>query len=215
MEEKSATWRLTPDVVKAKGKDPEEVVNFMHKMLTTAIDDGLMLVTHNGWKFDYTMLQALFRECLNVEFVIPPDQMLDTGMIIKQAQLYPDPIVEAMSTDTLQSYFHRISNIVRKGVRWSVSYCLDKYGLDKVASVTSDDLHGAMFDARVVHHLLEKFRELGEAELTEDIQPLPPIKTAEEYRKELKEFFDEQFDVPTPKAIIVKPQSTGRKQRNR
>jgi hypothetical protein len=164
MRDKGKTWRLTPDYVQANGVNPHAALKSAHNFLVSAIEKRVPLVTHNGWAFDLRVLSRQFADFLDVpDFTVPPDAMLDTGVIEKASQLSGGDVSLPRLGERFDDYARRIVSTRAKGVYWSLDrHCIEKYAL--ASQVDQTKMHSADNDAYVVHLLVEKWRTFFDAE---------------------------------------------------
>jgi DNA polymerase III epsilon subunit-like protein len=162
-------FRVTPAVMRAEGVPPDKVLPFIFDFLTSLQENGEMLVTHNGWRFDVEMVLKHFTDFLDEDFEFHPDRLIDTGAIEKASQITDDWRAAPADDETMKTYFQRIANWVLPGVKWNLdTWCMNKYDLALKHGANTEDAHQADYDAWLVHLLMEEFRGLL-------LAPPPPV----------------------------------------
>jgi DNA polymerase III epsilon subunit-like protein len=146
---------ITDDMIKNADFNHRDALLAIVKMMQAWLDKGRMIVGHNIINYDARVIE---REAhiAGVEFKIPAERMLDTGMLVKAIRLgaFVDP------NDTLRSFAKRISEIRARGVYWGLErYCFDAYKLGERAGISHEELHGAKADCILTHHLFEALKE--------------------------------------------------------
>jgi len=139
------------DRLEREGVPPGEVIDTVIDLFLMAKNNRMMIVGHNIASFDAPMLE---RECsvMGKTFKFDGNDMLDTGMIVKAAQIgsYFDPSM------SLKDWFRRVAEVRARGVYWNLDrYCTAKFKLMEGGVVKA---HDAMGDCVLTHRLLEKLR---------------------------------------------------------
>jgi len=166
MRNQGRSWRLTEEVLRDEGVHPDKAIPWIYELLTEVQQQGMMLVSHNGWNFDNPMLVEHFRQDLNKEFAFNPNQIFDTGCIEKASQLMSEHPERALPKEgeTLLDYFKRISGWRASGVYSNLdTHCLKKYKLVEKYGLDPTKMHTAGEDAYALHCLMEEFKVLCEA----------------------------------------------------
>jgi len=157
------TFHVTEEKMKKKGVPVDEALPWIHELLTTVIDNGEFLVSHNGWNYDFEMIHAHFRDFMEVEFDIPPNQMIDTGAVEKASQMVEDDRIHPKPGETLKAYFKRVAYFRAPGVTWNLGdWCFHKYRLGEKYGADPSKAHQAGYDAWMLHLLMEEFRGMIE-----------------------------------------------------
>ena len=153
---------LTWDVRSRSGIDPRQGYEMFHRLFSDWRDRGGLFVAHKG-EFDLGMLRADFLDYLGIEFDLGQNQLLDTGALVKGAQMGVRP----MAGEPVRSFCRRVVNAFAPGVKWSLDkYCFEafnlaRFGLDKALA------HGAPYDCQITHYLMraidEMIHEIGDA----------------------------------------------------
>lgn len=159
MRSQGKSYRVTPELMREEGVSPNKVIPWLYDLLEQIHTDKGWIVSHNGVKFDFKMLDSHFRQDLGEQLRINPDRVIDTGCIEKASQLLPDSRARMSPGESLQEYFVRTANWRAAGVFWNIHHCYKKYGLDDLYHGDESTLHTAGEDAYVVHLLLEQFRQ--------------------------------------------------------
>lgn len=167
MRQAARSWRLTEKILREEGVHPDKAIPWIYDLLTSVQDQGMMLVSHNGWNFDNPMLLEHFKQDMNKDFVFNPNQLFDTGCIEKATQLMEVNPERALPQqgESLLAYFKRISGWRATGVYHNLdSHCVKKYRLVEKYGIDPYALHTAGEDAYVLHLLMEEFKLLTEAQ---------------------------------------------------
>jgi DNA polymerase III epsilon subunit-like protein len=163
MSAKGKSWRITPELLREKGVDPRQELFRINSFLKKTHQTGLLLAGHNATSFDVPIvvnnLLKVIRPIADV-FQFSPDSLLDTGIIVKGAQVPGHPDLHWREDDTLLSYQQRIAAAKWKGIKWALDgYCTETFGL---TDDTTDPAlqHTAGQDAYMTHKLIEIFRSM-------------------------------------------------------
>ena len=227
MEVTGRSYHVTPQLLKEQGLHPHKALQFMHDWLTEIQSQNLLMVTLNGWNFDNEMLVNHFQQDLDVDFKFRSDLVFDIGCIEKASQMFAEHDNEALprSGEDLGTYFQRIASTRRRGIKYNLGHCVDKYQI----KLAQEDLHGAGVDSYALCLLLEQFRQLAErpvprparAALPEVVDPKTQAKREEnaatdKQRREAQAYFENPTFAESPEVPVNPPASPGyRKQRNR
>jgi len=117
---------------------------------------GVPIVGHNIHKFDLPMLHnhlMAFKatvgpndsEAADLKLGIHPGLVLDTGMIMKAAQVE----MTMLDGESCSRFYDRVGGLRRRGVKWNVSYTMEKLGI-----AIDDELHDAVADCLAVAKML-------------------------------------------------------------
>lgn len=148
-----AVHGISYELLADKGVGPGEALRSVVDLFTFARAQDRMIVGHNAASFDASMFE---RECALVgnPFRFDIDLFLDTGMIVKAAQLNIDYIPDRVS---LKAWYRRIADIRAPGVRWNLDrFCIGNFGLVKQGSVKAHDAGG---DCVLTHRLFEELKK--------------------------------------------------------
>lgn len=149
---------LTAEYCKLNGLPPEEAVALIYQTVIDWRASGGLFAGHNVWNFDACRIEADFRK-LGHSFKFLPDEVVDTGMLVKASRLGTVPL----PNETLEAFYRRINGVRAKGVYWSLDrYCYDAYELG-TSGIAKGEAHDAGADCELTHTLLEKLRALGGA----------------------------------------------------
>ena len=188
MANQGKTYRVTPELMRDEGVSPEKVLPWLQELMEQVYADKGWLVSHNGVKFDFEMLDSHFQQDLGCPLRVNPDRVIDTGCIEKASQLLSQSDNARMKLgETLKDYFLRIGNWRAAGVFWNIEHCYNKYDLDKVYEGSTEDLHTAGEDAFVVHLLLEQFRRRLDARASATPPPQMHDVLSGEARRRVKQ----------------------------
>ena len=177
------TTHITAEYLRKKGVPVNEALPWIHEILSTLLDQGEMLVSHNGWNYDVSMLENHFRDFLEDEFVFPDNQMFDTGAIEKASQVEDDINFRPQPGETMKAYFKRVAYRPAKGIKWNLDMCVEKYRLVERYGVDPNATHQAGHDAWLLHFLMEEFRGAAEKDgelslpVVQDVKPAPIRRT--------------------------------------
>lgn len=134
------------------GLEPRKYIPEVVATLNNWRSKGRMFAGHNMMSFDAPLLEREMTS-LGHNFKFGDNDVLDTGMLVKAAQLgmYTHP------GESLHNFWLRVSE-VRSRTKWSlaghcyVAYNLAKYGLPL------EKAHDAESDCRLSHYLMEELR---------------------------------------------------------
>lgn len=138
---------ITYERLEREGVLVSQVIDDVIELFEAARRVGMMFVGHNIFSFDSRMLE---RECILMgkKFKFGDDEIVDTGMIVKAAQIG----VYIQDGMTLRDWALRVADIRARGVMWSLDrYCIPTYDLNRFGPFKS---HDAMGDCQTTHHLL-------------------------------------------------------------
>lgn len=161
-------WVLTPEYVRSHGISPYKALQFYYKFFTKCIDNNLFFVAQNGITADEKILRGNFNRYLNKSFCLPEDRYFDTGGLFKANQIYESRLGDALNfksvvlphrSESLKSYFKRVTGLRVNGVKWSLELILEHYGLLDKHKVKKKDLHSAGYDSLCLHWIMEEYRK--------------------------------------------------------
>jgi len=156
--EAARVHKITSARMKEEGVPPGEFIPALVDLFKTARKNGVMFMGHNFGAFDRRIIE---RDCDEFadSFRFGENEFIDSGGLVKASQLMH---VDFGAEETLASFFERVRNVRARGVRWSLSWCVEEFGLVKEGAQV-DKLHDAGVDARTVHLLYQAFlREMDE-----------------------------------------------------
>lgn len=159
MANQGKTYRVTPEIMREEGVSPAKVIPWLHDLMDHTYKTEGWIVSHNGVKFDFEMLDSHFQQDLGEPFRVHADRVVDTGCIEKASQLMYSPNARMKNGETLRDYFLRIGNWRAAGVFWNIEHCFNKYDLADSYNIDESKLHTAGEDSYAVHCLLEEFRK--------------------------------------------------------
>lgn len=159
-------WKITVPVMEEQGLEPIKVLSFYYDLFKTWSKRGLPFVAHNGYSADERMLAGAFEGFLSKRFTFGDNSLFDTGAVHKASLIMADrkafsaSIVAKMQpgpTDTLRSYFKRVTGSIVKGVKWNLGDCLKYYDLTSKYVLDDASFHSAGFDSYCTHLLMEEY----------------------------------------------------------
>lgn len=156
MQEKGSVFHVPYAVMHTSPAHPLETLEMYVDLLSQALDDGKKIVGLNVLGFDRRVFADATQEWLGQRFEIPPDQIVDIGIIEKARQLKMYP----KGDESFAGYLTRVRNIPAKGVRWSSDHCCQVYQLNEKYGLTDEQRHSAGYDSMICHLLLEEFKEI-------------------------------------------------------
>lgn len=162
---------------RAEGEAPAPILEAYREWFGDCNQSQAFLVTHNGYAFDCRFFEHHFQSYLPVDplgvpFQFADNNILDTGCLLKAAQLAMTPAPH----ETLRAFFARVANRRAKGVRWSLNeYAVPLFGLGQAGELSDAQAHDAGYDSYVTHLLLSRMR--AEAARPAAI-PHPAVATA-------------------------------------
>lgn len=154
MESRGHAYRFTLDLLRKEGREPDKVLAFYHELFCRNREAGGFLVGQNAWFFDAVLLEGCFHQFLREDFHFGDNELFDAGSMEKACLL--EVLPEAH--ETLKGYFLRLRDIWAKGVRWNLTDCLLRHGLDKRYNLDLSQAHNAGWDSYACHLLFEDHR---------------------------------------------------------
>ncbi len=129
-------------------------------------NDGYF-VGHNAAYFDAVLLEKLFAEYFQTDFVFPDERMIDTGALqkAKQSVICIDPRnqLRPRMKETLRAFALRVQQSKMPGNFWNIEECVEQYKLCDDHGLCPDALHGSLVDCQAVHLMLEIHKEINRA----------------------------------------------------
>lgn len=152
---------LTADYLRQHGRSPQSVLEFYAHFINELRSWRCPIAGHSVLYFDFPKLQAAYSQALAVEdFSAGPDEVVDCGLIELGNELHTclDCLKpKCFAGEPLANFWSRLRGAATRA-RWSMSYCLEKYGLlDRV--IPRDAIHRAGMDCYAEHLVLEQQRE--------------------------------------------------------
>lgn len=145
---------ITPDIISAEGRDPEECLLEFLKYLTKAKKN----VTHNGVKFDIPFLVETVADVLKYT----PEQKKELETFLRMTAFDTAARFKADKIGTVQypeetfvDYAERVMSQKVFGLKFNLGVCCDHYGIDR-SNVTQ---HRALGDVELTHKLFNKYFE--------------------------------------------------------
>lgn len=149
-------YRYTMDFLRQHGRDPTEVLGFYYKLFKTNRQANAKFVGHNAWFFDSELLQNIMLEACKLTWTFDENELYDTGGMEKALRGDLEPLPDE---HTLKQYFLRVHHAYKKGVKWNIEACVERYDMERRFDLEKKHLHGAGEDAYVSHLLFEEHRE--------------------------------------------------------
>lgn len=149
-----AVHGISNEKMAAEGCDPQQAFEEMLQTFEAYRKAGQMFVGHNIIAFDAPLFEQEAR-VRGVSFKFGDNEILDTGTIVKAAQLgmYID------DRDSIRSWARKVTEVRRKGLYWSLDrYCFDTFKLAEFG-LRKDEAHDAGYDCKLTHYLFRRFEE--------------------------------------------------------
>lgn len=150
---------ITYERLRKEGVPPEDAFEYYFDLFARVHNGGGFFVGQNVYAFDAEMFAAQTAEFLGEAFKFEPDVMIDVGALEKATQLG----MGVFDDETLKDYFKRVASFNRKGVKWNIEHCVNKYKLPELYGIKAEELHGAGEDSYVCHLVYEEIRNIIEA----------------------------------------------------
>lgn len=162
--QKGLVGRITWERLAREGNDPLAILGAYRDWFQEVADRGQFFLAHNGYMFDCRLFEAHFANVLGRPFTFGENAVLDTGTLLKAAQVPTTP----RRGESLRAFSGRVAGFRRRGLRWSLSeFAVPLFGL-KAKFDGQADSHDAGHDAVMAHLLFEELRALAARQL-----PLP------------------------------------------
>lgn len=145
---------ITTERMNKEGIPASEFLPEVYNTFKVYQQAGLMIVGHNMVAFDAPLLEMeLLRN--GSPFKFGPDEIIDTGMLVKADRLG----MYFNQNDSLRDFARRVAEVRARGVYWSLDrYCYDAFDLGR-SGIKKDAAHDAANDCALTHCLLETLRE--------------------------------------------------------
>lgn len=145
---------ITPDIIAAEGRDPEEcLIEFLRYITRSEMN-----VTHNGVKFDIPFLVETVADVLKYT----PEQKKELETFLRMTAFDTAARFKADKIGTVQypeetfvDYAERVMSQKVFGLKFNLGVCCDHYGIDR-SNVTQ---HRALGDVELTHKLFNKYFE--------------------------------------------------------
>ncbi len=147
---------ITEKMCAEQGMPMAEGIRSIHHTLSNwrRSRPNAIFVGHNAAKFDMPFLEKAFDKN-GLEFRFGPDEIVDTGCMVKAQQLGTHPLPGEKHLD----FMLRVGRIRATGVKWSLDkYCIDRFDLRKRLKQEQLKSHDATSDCTVTHWVLEALR---------------------------------------------------------
>jgi len=154
MQEKNSVFHVPYPVMVMSQANPIDTLDMYVSFLTDALNEGKKIVGLNVLGFDRRVFADATAEWLGESFEIPPDSIVDVGIIEKARQLKIMP----KRGEKMVDYLNRIRSMPVKGVRWSSDHCCEVYGLNEKYGLDDESRHSAGYDAMLCHLLMTEFK---------------------------------------------------------
>ena len=151
--EASRVTGITDEMIQKDGKDPKDFYQMLIELFGTVRQSEWMFVGHNIAKFDCPFLETDFKHYEH-SFKFRAAEVIDTGMMFKASQIFASPA----DGESLGQFFNRVSQI-RSRAKWNLVFTMKRMGLDMKYGLDFDKAHGAGFDCKMTHLLLEDLRQ--------------------------------------------------------
>ena len=159
-----AVFPITYERLSQEGVPYKQAFEFYYDLFAKMRDKCGYYVGQNFYAFDAEFLANAFGEFLGKTFDFGPNEVFDVGAIEKATQMQILPEDE----DTLQTYFRRVAGTRKAGVKWSISHCMEKYGIAERYEIPKTSLHSAGTDSLCAALTFETFRELSNENIRGD-----------------------------------------------
>jgi DNA polymerase III epsilon subunit-like protein len=161
----AAVHHITEERLEKEGVDPKAIIPILVDILRDWQKRGLMFVGHNLMAFDVPLFEREAHS-LGVDFKFDGNKVLDTGMLVKAAQLG----MFMRDSETLRDFWLRVSEVRAKGIKWSLAgHCYTAYNLGKYG-LPLEKAHDAEADCQLSHFLLEELRLLAAKEKMDGVR---------------------------------------------
>lgn len=145
---------ITHAKLASDGIEPAEIIPLVCEHFTKWREQGHMFLGHNILAFDAPLIE-LESQLLGVPWKFRDNEIVDTGMLVKGAQL---EMFFRDDAENLRSFYRRVSEVRAKGVYWSLDrHCIDAYGL-ATYGIDKSKMHDAGEDCVATHFLLSEIR---------------------------------------------------------
>lgn len=144
--------------LESEGVDASFFLSSAVNLLEDWRSDGFMFGGHNLMKFDAPMFE-LDAHLHGRDFKFGNNEVIDTGMLVKAAQLG----MFMRESDSLRDFYLRVAEVRARGTYWSLDrYCFDKYDLGTRCGIDKTKAHDAEIDCVLSSGVFECVRETFE-----------------------------------------------------
>lgn len=151
MHDRGKRYRFTPDLVRAEGKAPVDVLRMAAGVLASARVDSFPVAGFNHARFDNPILLNAFKR-INVGFLpMEWDELIDAMVITRGRDTESPPL----AADNREQWFSRLLN---RKVRGTLEDAVVRYQLK---DAKAEDAHTGKGDAVATHLLIEEFKRLS------------------------------------------------------
>jgi len=151
-------FHISYDTLREQGIPPEEALEYYYDLFEQIHEGGGFFIGQNSYGFDVEFFASHTDEFLGKMFEFNPDIMIDVGALEKSTQVG----LIVFDDESLKTYFKRVAGYQRRGVKWNLEFCADKYKLESLYGIDLEKLHGAAEDSYVCHLIYEEIRKLIE-----------------------------------------------------
>lgn len=147
---------ITEEMCNTQGMPRDDAIGQIHRTCSNwrKSRPNAVFIGHNAAKFDMPFLETEFDKH-NIDFRFGPDELVDTGAIVKSEQLGTYPL----ATESPIDFMFRVGRIRATGVYWALErYCLDRFNLRTRMEEQGLRLHDASADVVITHWVLEALR---------------------------------------------------------
>ncbi len=131
---------------------------FVHEVTNIFSDwrrSGKMFGGHNLMAFDAPMYE-LESKIQNCPFKFGDNEIIDTGMIVKSAQLG----MFMRDNESLRDFYIRVSEVRARGIYWSLDrHCYETFELERRTGIKKGQAHDAEIDCVLANGVLEALKE--------------------------------------------------------
>jgi len=139
------------------GRPPQQVLDEYRAKLVACLEMGMPVVGHNIVAYDLPILERIFPLTFGDQgrMVFDLNRVIDSGMLCLAwfAGCVP-PTVDWARDD----YYSVIKQRQFKR-KWNLGHCVETFGLARKHAADLQNAHDALADCRMVHYLIEEFRD--------------------------------------------------------
>lgn len=123
----------------------DEALKYLTSILSTFIDNGWPLVGQNFAKFDMPFIEYAVG-ALGIPFKFSPNNLIDTGMLIKAAVLK----LMMKHDENARNFYLRVYEMYARGVYYALDrFCIPYWDMEKRHGISADSAHDAGYDAYI------------------------------------------------------------------
>lgn len=155
-------WKFTPRFIQRNGQDVDTTLRKVAALLDKWQGRGGLFVAQNGIRADEKVIHHALQARVGRPFSFPENAYMDTGGLYMAEQIWTStdpeinryrPAVIPHKSETMKSYFARLTNLRIRNLSWKLQVIIDRYGIDLGKGETS--WHTAAFDALCLHHIVK------------------------------------------------------------